>query len=1143
MQSWNFHAFSQRNFKPQLIENFDSAQPSWELLYLDANGTCLNRSRVSDVAMSGKSESFQLKFQKNGLYFLGHTIQFPYFIEDFHASIRVKSQDSNIFAALEIVLPRSKTPDGSPVTLLLPGGCSLEKQEWQNLKVNAQPKLLESQVRQLRLELNVPIDVSQAYIRRLVLFCHPSGRQSQIWIDDLQVNGIVTIDETLMRENEQNPVFNPKNTLWFFRQSGIVQDDFVGMLAETKTVAIAEENWTKDRNANPKPTIDRRDALSERLIPKELLTVTQTSNPIQMAVGVDNRTEMTQTAGFFETQNTPGVMPSGTFYGSAEDSIISSSAAATIVPSYSGDQPLTPNRTGNGLTNTDPTSMLSAQPDGFQPARQGEFPEYELEDRVNRGRPHDGCRIAAEQKMLWINGNLPLGIRAVEYRGEPLSYLAGMQFNAVWLRQPPTVELLEEAWEIGIWVICPPPENEYLGEFIKYLYSIGMTDDGRGKDGLDLKIMGRMFARNRNPILAWDIGQNLTLASYNQIQQKIELVRNADYNRRIPMICSAENGTRDYSRLVDILLMGRNAILSSLELDEYDAWMKMKNGWARAGTPTWCAIQTQPTASMANQWKLFGTQEIPAATVSGEHLRVQIRTALANECHGLFFTSQSRLDADDAETKYRAAALELINMELLLIDGWLSAGKSATVVRSSNPEINGVLLNTDHARLLLANIVRPFGQYAMGNTNSNHVRFIMPGNFETHQANHIMPGGTRPITPLRKTGGVSIQLDEVNTSTAVFFAMAEPVLRALIPRSRHVELSKRSARLAINLAKMRLEQDGKTIRQFENIRTTTGLPYLPTDRFPIISMTEHDSMLRETKRNIETAESYYRQQDFSSAYLQAERSIAGLQYYERLKWEEATRNVPSHNMIPPAVSFGTLPAYIETIQKMTRMQKGESRLSGGDCEDVALWGQAGWQCLEMETEGITALVSVGNPQAAHSGQGGLLMRLSQTASSASHDVAGTNSVTLASGSTGGETLPLETAPVWATSPPIRVLGGELLCVTGYIKIPQTLQGNADGLMIMDSMGGEPLAIRFNATDGQWRQFACYRKTPDVVPPNASMVVTFALNAVGEVHLDDLEVHAIVPQPADSSHSSSGSAAAQSPPSDSNHWLSIPQWFQ
>jgi len=820
--------------------------------------------------------------------------------------------------------------------------------------------------------------------------------------------------------------------------------------------------------------------------------------------------------------------------------------SSTIFPENSGNQTLTPTTFVPSATQNDslsnlPSSLLSPT-ENFQSANQNEFPEYELEDRVNRGRPHDGCRITAEQKILWINGNLPLGIRAIEYHGEPLSYLAGMQFNAIWLRQPPTIDILEEAWKIGIWVICPPPRNEELTPFIQFLDSIGMTDDGKGKDGLDLKIMGRIFSRNRNPILAWDLGRNLTLANYNQIQQQIELVRNADRVRRIPMICSAENGTRDYSRLVDILLIGRNAILSSLELDEYDAWLKTKNGWARAGTPTWCTIQTQPTTSMVNQWKLFGVEEIPAPAVSEEQIRVQIRTALANECHGLFFTSQSRLDADDTETKYRAAILELTNMELLLIDGWLSAGKSASVVRSSQSEINGVLLNTDHARLLLANIMRPFGQYVMGNTNSNNVSFIMPGNFETHQANHIMPGGTRPITPQRKTGGVYVQLDEVNMSTAVFFAMAEPVLRALIPRSRHTELSKRSARLAINLAKMRLEQDRKTIQQFENIRATAGLPYLPTDRYPIISMTEYDSMLRETERNIETAESYYRQSDFSSAYLQAERSTSGLQYYERLKWEEATRNIPSHNMIPSAVAFGTLPSYIATIQRMTRMTKGESRLAGGDCENSSAWQQTGWQCLEMETEGVAASISVGNPQAAHSGQGGLFMQLTQTIPTASNENnSTTNQFTLVSGST-NETLPLETAPIWVTSPPIRVLGGELLCITGYIKIPQPLHGNADGLMLMDSLGGESLALRFNTTDGQWRQFACYRKTPDVVPPNASMVITFALNAIGEVYLDDLEVHTIIPKTAENETTQSPSPSTDSN-SNSGNWLSVPEWFR
>ncbi|MCL2120329.1 MAG: hypothetical protein FWH27_18080, partial [Planctomycetaceae bacterium] len=480
------------------------------------------------------------------------------------------------------------------------------------------------------------------------------------------------------------------------------------------------------------------------------------------------------------------------------------------------------------------------------------------------------------------------------------------------------------------------------------------------------------------------------------------------------------------------------------------------------------------------------------------------------------FTSNSRLDADDAETKYRAALLELVNMELMLIDGWFSAGGSPQFVRSRNAEVGGILLKTVRAKLLLPHITKPFGQYVMGNTNCNNVDFLMPGNFEMHEANHIMPGGTRPLKLQRVTGGVQVHFDEVNPTTTAFFTQDAPILRAVIPRSRHPELSRRSAELSISLAKMRLEQVRKTIRAFQEIQASReGLPSLH-DRLPIITMPEQESMLRETERSISTAESYYQQGDFSSAYLQAQRSIAGLQYYERLKWEEAIREVPHHNMIPTSVSFVTLPAYIEMFKKMAHMKPGENRLPAGDGENAMQWQQSGWRSLNVPTEGVMPGVTVADPSAARSGQGGIKLRLvptSQIAATAPTVGGGVGETTLISGNTmDSDGIQLETAPVWIMTPQIPVYAGEILCITGYINIPQKLQGNVDGLMIFDSLGGEPLALRWIDTGGQWRQFTLFRAVPTVLPPNASMCVTFALSGLGEVQLDDLQIFPIIPNP-------------------------------
>ena len=1112
----NGATFGQWRTTPFLQENFDSDQPSWEILYIDPSGKFTERARVSDVAVSGKSETYQCEFVSSGIYFVGHPILLPYMIEDLNAGIWVRSQETGMVCTLEVVLPGSTDPDGKPVTLLLPGDQYSHIGEWQQLRVKADMRALERQAETLRLELKVPIDTSLAYVRRLVLCCYVTGKSSRIWLDDLHADGIMTIPGDL-REKYEEPLFNPKNVLWVFRQIGLYNDTAPGINVRTEPTAIADVNWTRSQRAEPLPTISHDDPPARSLIPQELLS------PARTMSWQDAR----QTGrGFHHDANAPTLLiPNNPIM-----MVANPNGTNGLVT-----QPVIDGQEGWGNFTSLPSTRLSERPDLYQPAYAGGFPEHILEDRISRGKPHDGCRIDARAKMLMINGNLPYGVRAIEYRGEPLAFLAGLQFNTIWMRQPPTEALLDEAWQLGVWIICPPPDFDNLQSFVGFLNNNGgMTDDGTRKaDGGSLGIMGRMFARNRNPILAWDIGRNLTHGEIERVRKYAGLVRDAD-DRRIPIVGSAESGTRDYSRnIADILLIDRNPILSSLELSDYNTWLNTKVHWARPGTPNWCTIQTQPTEAMLHQWRLFGVGDIPAAAVSEEHVRQQIRMAMANECRGLLFTSNSRLDADYAETKYRAALLELVNMELMLIEGWFSTNRSQQVVRSNSTGVGGILLETDRARLLLPNISVPFGQYVMGNTNYNNVDFLMPGSFETHQANHLIPGGTRPLTLRRVTGGVQVHFDEVNTTTASFFAQAEPILRAVIPRSRHPELGRRSAELAMELAKMRLEQVRKTIRAFQEIQAMPeGLPDL-SDGKPIITMSEQESMLRETERSIGTAESYYRQGDFSSAYLQAHRSIAGLQFYERLQWGEAIRNVQHHNMnmVPASVSFVTLPAYIETIKKMVRMKPGENRLPTGDGEDANQWLQAGWRSLRATTEGVAPDVAVADSSAARSGMGGILIRLSPSPSTPAST--GGTATLISDSSAENSVIPLETASVWITTPQIPVYAGETLCITGYVNIPQKLQGNVDGLMIFDSLGGEPLALRLTDTGGQWRQFAFYRIVPTAVPPNASICVTFALGGLGEVRLDDLQIFPIIPDP-------DAPPPATGTPAPGSGWPQLPQ---
>ena len=103
---------------------------------------------------------------------------------------------------------------------------------------------------------------------------------------------------------------------------------------------------------------------------------------------------------------------------------------------------------------------------------------------------------------------------------------------------------------------------------------------------------------------------------------------------------------------------------------------------------------------------------------------------------------------------------------------------------------------------------------------------------------------------------------------------------------------------------------------------------------------------------------------------------------------------------------------------------------------------------------------------------------------------------------------LDGPPVRFTSPSIMVEAGQIVCIHGWVNVPEAITGSVDGLMIFDSLGGEALADRVGHTTG-WKEFALYR----VVPQSSAMNVTFAMTGLGEAWIDDVAVHVLDAQPA------------------------------
>jgi hypothetical protein len=108
----------------------------------------------------------------------------------------------------------------------------------------------------------------------------------------------------------------------------------------------------------------------------------------------------------------------------------------------------------------------------------------------------------------------------------------------------------------------------------------------------------------------------------------------------------------------------------------------------------------------------------------------------------------------------------------------------------------------------------------------------------------------------------------------------------------------------------------------------------------------------------------------------------------------------------------------------------------------------------------------------------------------------------------GDPPVLESPPVWFTSPPVPVEAGQLLRIQGWVNIPSAIAGSVDGLLIVDSLGGEVLAERIPRTNG-WEQFTLYR----VATQSGPVSLTLALSGLGEAMVDDVTLQALQPRAA------------------------------
>lgn len=640
-------------------------------------------------------------------------------------------------------------------------------------------------------------------------------------------------------------------------------------------------------------------------------------------------------------------------------------------------------------------------------------------------------------------GGLPFFPRIIEHQGEPLAKLKSLGFNCVLSKQTPTTALLDEAARAGIWLIGPPPAADQLAS--------GQAIDGRF-----------------NPVLAWHLGDGLSARQLQPTRRWVKQLRAADPRNR-PIVCQADAELDSYTRPpFKVLLARRTTLGTSLELDRFDDWLRERAQLARAAAPLWVTIPSQPHPALVEQMRLTAGMPLAPPAFQEAQIRALVRTALGSRARGLLFASHSRLDANDPATRIRALSLELVNLELQLIERWPAAGNASAGADTSDAHTRGGVIQTDRTRLLLPIHALPGGQLAGGTQPAERVSFTVAGVPEGDNAYELSLARVRPLNSQRVTGGTRVVFGTYNRDSLVVF-MQDPHAYKLLKR-RLDQSGRRAAEALRELAALRLAAHDAVVARLSQIGR--GLPASRDAR----ATAERELQQAAALANADAAKSCER----------ARHALAIVRQIERFYWEQATAAPHLPLTDPLTASFTTLPEHYRLRAEIQSAEQSENRLREGACENLTAMLRAGWKHYshsENASNGIRTAVEL-TPQAAHAGGAGLLLR-AQPVDEKTKPAA------------------IETPPVWVTSAPVAVEPGDVVRISAWVRLAAPIEGSVDGLAIVDSLGGEPLALRVTEP-GDWKQVTMYRAAARRGP----MSVTFALAGLGEAAIDDITVQIV-----------------------------------
>lgn len=721
---------------------------------------------------------------------------------------------------------------------------------------------------------------------------------------------------------------------------------------------------------------------------------------------------------------------------------------------------------------------------------------------VSRSADQVAPEIVMQLDRLLIDGR-PSVLRMTPHHHESLDLLREMGFNLLWVDSFDDPSRVRAIRDHGMWVMASPPRGRIQDGHLSGTVALVQDEFGAETDG----------------ILAWYCGTRVPPEGRDILTSQVQLLRTADKDRRRPVFADIGGMERSYSRLLDGVGLSRHPLHSSFPLQDYREFLTRKARQLRPGTfiTTW--IQTEADAETLQRG-------VPLPVVEPEQIRLLTWMALSAGVRGIGYWKRTAFTDELPGARERELIIAICNQEIELLEPWLASRsvidyqriplprkelrekpkyaaevtkirelreraiqKKAALTAAVAPsdvdldnQIEMAVIHSPNGLLLLPVWYQKDAQFVPGQMAARSVELIVPGVPDTATVWEVSTTDVRTLPRQPVAGGLKIRIENFDQVSSLVVSTDQNWGRILHERVHRI--SQNSARLWLNLASAKLER----VRLVDAELQMLGVAQPDGSQL----LDQAATLIEAGEAALSGARSGSLQQPSTvvaptvsqtqSARQLAEAALQTLRMLQRAHWEQAVKGRHSPLYSPLTVSFQTLPDHWRLVRRVgaiTGSQTG-NLLEFGDFDQTstAAMTEVGWEHRQQEIEGIQAAAELVPVRES----GGLVLRL------------------VASANGDAKELPaiMEGTPVAMQSPAIPVKAGQLVHISGRIRLAAPPGGTLEGVTLSENLSG--MRLRWLQTSG-WESFEMIRE----VTADSALVLRITLHGTGEVLLDDLRV--------------------------------------